>query len=137
MCIRDRDFRSRTLRLQLHTPAIPPEYKLAVLGAETALGAWKESEAVVMDDSLAPLWKVDLDASKLNFPMHYKYVIFDPDNKRVIEWEEGNNRVIRDFVCQSDNSMKVHTDEKFRQNSGRWKGAVSYTHLTLTTNREV
>ena len=113
----------RTLRLQLHTPAIPPEYKLAVLGAETSLGAWKESEAVVMDDSLAPLWKVDLNASNLNFPLHYKYVIFDPENKRVIEWEEGNNRVIRDFVCQSTNSMKVHTDEKFRQNSGRWKGA--------------
>ena len=113
----------RTLRLQLHTPAIDPKFKFAVLGADPALGAWKESQAVVMDDATAPLWKVDLDVSKISFPFHYKYVIYDTENNRVIEWEEGSNRVIRDFVCEAEKSMKVHTDEKFRQNIGRWKGA--------------
>ncbi len=113
----------RMLRLQLHTPVIDPKYQFAVLGADPAVGSWKEAHAVVMDDGTAPLWKLDLDASKINFPFHYKYVIYDTENNRVIEWEEGNNRVIRDFVCEAEKSMKVHTDEKFRQNAGRWKGA--------------
>lgn len=113
----------RTLRLQLHTPAIDPRYKFAVLGAEPALGTWKEANAVVMDDTEAPLWKVELDASNINFPLHYKYVIYDTVNSRVIEWEEGSNRVIRDFVCESEKSLKVHTDEKFRRTTGHWKGA--------------
>jgi len=113
----------QTLRLQLHTPTIDPKYKFAILGADAALGAWKESEAVVMEDETAPLWKVDLDVSKINFPFHYKYVIYDCENRRVIEWEEGNNRVIRDFVCEKERSLKVHTDEKFRQKSGQWRGA--------------
>jgi len=111
------------LRLQLHSAAITPNYKFALLGADPELGGWRESEVLMMDDSQAPLWQIELDASKLNFPLHYKYVIFDPVHKRVIEWEEGSNRVIREFVCQSEKSLKVHTDEKFRQNTGKWKGA--------------
>ncbi len=118
-----RSIASRTLRLQLHTPAIDPAYKFALLGSESVLGAWNEEGAIIMDDSSAPLWKVDLDASKLSFPLHYKYVVYDPEGKRVIEWEEGNNRVIRNFVCENDKSLKVHTDEKYRQTTGRWKGA--------------
>jgi len=113
----------RALRLQLHTPLISPKYKFAVLGADPELGSWKESEALVMEDSQAPLWQVELDASKLSFPLHYKYVIYDTENKRIVEWELGGNRVIRDFVCEAERSLKVHTDEKFRQNSGQWKGA--------------
>lgn len=112
-----------TLRLQLHSPAIAPVYKFAVLGADPEMGGWKESEALLMDDCTAPLWQIELDASKLNFPLHYKYVIYDPDHKKVIEWEEGSNRVIREFVCQSVKSLKVHTDEKFRHSTGQWKGA--------------
>lgn len=114
---------SRILRLQLHTPWIDPRFKFAILGTEPILGEWDEASAVVMDDSTSPLWKVELDASKLKFPLHYKYVIYDHENKRVIEWEEGSNRVIRDFVCEADHSIKVHTDEKFHQSTGRWKGA--------------
>jgi len=111
------------LRLQLHSAAILPEFKFGLLGADPELGGWKESEVLLMDDSQAPLWQIEIDASKLNFPLHYKYVIYDPVHKRVIEWEEGSNRVIRDFVCQSEKSLKVHTDEKFRQSTGKWKGA--------------
>jgi 4-alpha-glucanotransferase len=114
---------SSIFRLQLHTPAIDPKYKFAILGSKRLLGEWDEAFALVMDDSDAPLWKVELDASKLRFPLHYKYVIYDTENKRVVEWEVGNNRTIRDFVCQSTRSLKVHTDEKFRQDTGRWKGA--------------
>ena len=113
----------RILRLQLHTPAIDPKYKFALLGTESILGEWDETYALVMDDSSAPLWKIELDASKIKFPLHYKYVIYDPEHKRVIEWEAGNNREIRDFVCDLPRSLKVHTDEKFRQNIGHWKGA--------------
>ena len=113
----------KTLRLQLHSPVIDPKYKFAILGADVELGSWKEADAIVMDDSQAPLWQVELDVSKLSFPLHYKYVIYDTENKRAIEWELGANRVIRDFVCTSERSLKIHTDEKFRQNSGQWKGA--------------
>ena len=55
----------KTLRLQLHSPVIDPKYKFAILGADVELGSWKEADAIVMDDSQAPLWQVELDVSKL------------------------------------------------------------------------
>lgn len=113
----------KTLRLQLHSPFIDPRYHFALLGNDSILGEWDEARALVLEGSNAPLWKIDLDASLLRFPLHYKYVIYDTENKRVIEWEEGNNRVIRDFVCESRQSLKIHTDEKFRQVTCQWKGA--------------
>lgn len=114
---------SKVLRIQLHTPLKDPRYKIAILGTEPHLGEWDEARALVMDDTSCSVWKIDLDASTLKFPLHYKYVIFDPENQRIIEWEEGSNRVIRDFVCEAEHSLKVHTDEKFRQNTCQWKGA--------------
>jgi 4-alpha-glucanotransferase len=126
----------RTLRLQLHTPVISPAYKFAVLGSDPMLGDWNESSALVLDDSTAPLWKIEIDASKLKFPFHYKYVIYDPDSKRVIEWEEGSNRQIRDFVCDAEKSLKVHTDENFRQKTGNLKGAgVAVPLFSLRTEQ--
>jgi 4-alpha-glucanotransferase len=114
---------NQLLRLQLHSAAIAPEYKFAVVGADPEMGGWRETDVLEMNDAQAPLWQIEFDASKLTFPLHYKYVIYDPAHKRVIEWEEGNNRVIRDFVCLDGKSLKVHTDEKFRQSAGKWKGA--------------
>ncbi len=112
----------RTLRLQLHYPKINSGYKFCVLGNQDILGNWKESEAIIMDDSDFPLWRTDIDADQVKFPLQFKYAIYDPATKRVISWEQGSNRTIRDFVCKSPKSIKIHTDEKYRHMAGHWKG---------------
>ncbi|MCE1197350.1 MAG: 4-alpha-glucanotransferase [Marinilabiliales bacterium] len=125
----------KTLRLQLRTPFVDPNHRIAVLGGDAALGGWNEAGAIPLEDTHAPLWHVDLDASKLTFPLHYKYVMTDVRTGRLIEWEEGNNRVIRDFVCHEEPSLKIHTDEKFRMAQGRWKGAgVAVPLFSLRTD---
>lgn len=126
----------RTLRLQIHFPKINPRYKFCVLGNQPVLGNWKESEAVVMDDSDFPLWRIDIDADKLKFPFQYKYAIYDPATKRILSWEQGSNRSIRDFVCKSPKSIKIHTDEKYRQLAAHWKGAgVTVPVFSLRTEK--
>ena len=74
----------RTLRIQVHVPKINPKYKVCVLGNQAILGDWKEKEAVVMNDSDFPLWRVDIDADKLKFPFQFKYAVYDPATKRVL-----------------------------------------------------
>jgi 4-alpha-glucanotransferase len=113
----------RTLRIQVHVPKINPKHKVCIIGNQAVLGDWKEKDAVVMDGSDFPLWRVNIDADKLKFPFQFKYAIYDPATKRVLSWEQGSNRIIRDFVCKSPKSIKVHTDEKYRYPAGHWKGA--------------
>jgi len=127
----------RILRIQITVPRISPKYKLALLGDQPIFGEWKEEQAIIMDDSDFPLWKFDFDASKINFPLQFKYAVYDTEAKKVLIWEQGSNRVIRDFVCKSPRSIKVHTDEKFRfQTAQHWKGAgVSIPLFSLRTEK--
>jgi 4-alpha-glucanotransferase len=126
----------RTLRIQVRVPKIDPKYKVCILGNQAVLGDWKEEEAVVMNDSAFPLWWVDIDAGKLTFPFQFKYAVYDPDSKRALIWEQGSNRVIRDFVCKSPKSIKIHTDEKFRDPFGHFRGAgVAVPVFSLRTER--
>lgn len=131
------DFPQKVLRVQIKVPRINPKYKVAILGDSPALGNWIEEQAVVMDDLEFPLWKIDLNAEQIKFPLQFKYSIYDPELRKVILWEQGSNRVIRDFVCKSVRSIKVHTDEKFRfQTPEHWRGAgVSIPLFSLRTEK--
>lgn len=126
----------RTLRMQVHVPRINPKYKVCLLGNLDVIGEWREEDAIVMDDSDFPLWKINLDADILKFPFHYKYAIYDPETKHALTWEQGSNRIIRDFVCKASKSIKIHTDEKFRYPVGHWKGAgVAVPLFSLRTEK--
>lgn len=126
----------RTLRIQVHVPRINPKYKVCILGNQAVLGDWREKDALIMDDSDFPLWKVDINADKLKFPFEFKYAIYDPESKHALTWEQGSNRIIRDFVCKAPKSIKIHTDEKFRYPVGHWKGAgVAVPLFSLRTDR--
>jgi 4-alpha-glucanotransferase len=127
----------KILRLQIMVPKINPRYKLAILGDQPLLGNWQEEQAVIMEDSEFPLWKIDLDAGKIKFPFQFKYAVYDQEEKKVLIWEQGSNRMIRDFVCKSARSIKIHTDEKFRfQTAEHWKGAgVSVPLFSLRTEK--
>ncbi len=125
---------TKNLRFQVHVPRVNPKYKICLLGNRPELGEWDEARAIVMDDSQFPLWKADVDASKLLFPIQFKYAIYDSENKKVVTWEEGSNRMIREFVCKAKKSIKIHTDEKFRFPIGHWRGAgVSVPLFSLRT----
>lgn len=114
---------SKLLRFQINMSVIQPEYKLAILGNDELIGNWDEKRAVVMSDKNFPLWSVDIEVSEVKFPLNYKYVIYDDLNKKVIHWEEGNNRIISDFISSTNKSVHIFTDEKFRHPSGSWHGA--------------
>jgi 4-alpha-glucanotransferase len=126
----------RTLRIQVNVPMINPKYKVCILGNLHVLGDWREEDAVLMDDTNFPMWRTDIDANKLKFPFQFKYAIYDPETKHALIWEQGSNRVIRDFVCKAPKSIKIHTDEKFRYPVGHWKGAgVAVPVFSLRTEK--
>ena len=71
----------RNLRIQVHVPRVDPKYVVALLGNQPALGEWDENRLLIMDESEFPLWKIDIDASQLTFPIQFKYLIYDKNKK--------------------------------------------------------
>jgi 4-alpha-glucanotransferase len=125
----------KTLRIQVHAPRLSPDCRIGILGDQPILGNWMEEYTLLMDDDQFPLWTLSLDASKLKFPFQFKYVVYDTVKKHIVIWEQGSNRMIRDFVCKEPQSLKIHTDENFRFPATHWKGAgVAVPVFSLRTD---
>ncbi|MCX6236592.1 MAG: 4-alpha-glucanotransferase [Bacteroidia bacterium] len=126
----------KTLRIQIYVPTVNPECRIGILGDQPALGNWMEDYTLLMKDAQFPLWSIDIDADKLKFPLQFKYVVYNTVKKQVVIWEQGSNRLIRDYVCKEPKSIKIHTDENFRFPVTHWRGAgVSVPLFSLRTDK--
>jgi len=127
---------NKTLRIQINVPKISPDCVIGILGDQPALGNWMEEYSLFLDDTQFPLWSIDIDADKLKFPLQFKYIVYNTSKKKVFIWEQGSNRLIRDFVCKDSKSIKIHTDESFRFQVKHWKGAgVAVPVFSLRTDK--
>ncbi len=126
----------KTLIIQIYVPRVNPDCKIGILGDQPLLGNWMEEYTLLMDDSQFPLWRIEIDADKLKFPLQFKYVVYNTVKKHIVIWEQGSNRMIRDFVCKEPRSLKIHSDENFRFPVTHWKGAgVAVPVFSLRTEK--
>jgi len=126
----------RTLRIQIHVPRVYPDCVVGILGDHPLLGNWMEQDTLLMKDIKFPLWSIDIDADKLRFPLQFKYVVYNLIRKQIVIWEQGSNRMIRDFVCEEPKSLKIHTDGNFRFPATHWRGTgVAVPVFSLRTEK--
>ena len=126
----------KILRIQILEPRINPNCRIGILGDQPELGNWMEEYTLLLNDQQYPLWSIDLDADKLKFPLQFKYVVYNTVKKRIVNWEQGSNRMIRSFGCNKTKSLKIHTDENFRFPVSHWKGAgVAVPVFSLRTEK--
>ncbi len=82
----------KSLLLKAFAPRVKEELYVGVLGNSPALGGWDPKKVLPMNDADYPEWRIELDASRFQYPIEYKFVVCDPRSRRVIAWEEGPNR---------------------------------------------
>jgi 4-alpha-glucanotransferase len=112
------------LQFQIEVPRISSGYKICVLGNQEKLGNWDKSKALVLNCGESfPLWAGQIDASKLKFPIQYKYGIWDIGKKEVVTLEEGENRWLNEIPVAGESFLYVKTDAHFQYPLGVWKGA--------------
>ncbi|MDR2127020.1 MAG: 4-alpha-glucanotransferase, partial [Prevotellaceae bacterium] len=110
----------KTLEFRLNVPQIAKENSLAIVGNCDVLGNW--TKPLKMNDDEFPLWKIKINAAKLQCPFEFKFVIIDSQTHNIIKWEEGNNRQLsaNDFL---HSEHKIHTLETSLTNQDNWRGA--------------
>ena len=105
---------------QLNAAAIPQGQFFCILGNTEAFGNWKKP--LVLSDENFPLWQTEIEVGD-DVEMEYKYAIYDPARKEVVEWERGDNRRLRFNFTEKKGQSLVVTDEAFRYPPELWKGA--------------
>ncbi|MBQ8500882.1 MAG: 4-alpha-glucanotransferase [Bacteroides sp.] len=110
------------LLIKAYAPCVDAEYCLAICGNQPALGNWNPNEALPMSDADFPEWQIELDASKLTFPLEYKFVLYYKKEKRMIAWEENPNRYLANPQIGANETLAIG-DRYVYFNRPAWKGA--------------
>ncbi len=109
------------VRFQLSAPRVEPLHQLCVLGSDAALGAWDATKAVVLSDADYPTWAAEVTLATPETDTRYKYGIWDPAARQLVELETGDDRVIP--ADSQARTLRVLADEDFRYAAAPWRGA--------------
>ncbi|MDR1984648.1 MAG: 4-alpha-glucanotransferase [Prevotellaceae bacterium] len=110
----------KTLEFRVNAPQISPKFTLAITGNNNELGNW--TKPVKMQDDEFPVWKLKIDAAKLQFPFEFKFVLADTETDKIVEWEEEDNR---QFITNnfSDNEHKIYAFTTSLCCKNSWRGS--------------
>lgn len=83
---------NRSVIFRVSAPQVRDDRSVAILGSEAALGVWNEKRYLPMHYIGDGDWMITINASAMEFPFEFKYVVVDNKTHDVVEWEHGANR---------------------------------------------
>ena len=110
------------LVIKAYAPRINKDYCLAICGNQKALGNWDPDKAIPMSDANFPEWQIELDASKLKFPLEYKFILYHKEETKADCWENNPNRYLADPELKTNETLVI-SDRYAYFDIPVWKGA--------------
>jgi len=111
-----------THQFKVKAPLLGPGQTLCIIGSDAQLGAWSSENPVLLHKHGNEDWHVAaLNLEKSNFPIAYKYGVYDTINNQFVQYEGGNNRVV--FEVPEKEKLTVITDGFAQLPNNTWKGA--------------
>lgn len=124
----------KTIIIKAHAPRVNSNFCLAILGNQPALGNWDVNKACLMSDANFPEWQITIDATKLTFPIEYKFALYNLSEKRIESWENNPNRFLADPTVKMGETVTI-ADRYVYFDQPAWKGAgVAIPVFSLKTN---
>jgi len=101
-------------------PLINRDEVVCLLGDSDSLGAWNIEDAVMLKFD-GGQWIAALDLRNIQFPVAYKYGIYDKASGTFRGYEEGGNRIC--FEPATGGERAVLQDGFIRSENTRWRGS--------------
>ena len=107
---------------KVKAPLLVKGQTLCVMGNSPALGNWNTDRPVLLNQTAGDdfLW-TELDLTGAQFPLTYKYGVYDVERKSFFRYEDGANRVLHDGPAPA--KLTVVTDGFAVLPARIWKGA--------------
>jgi len=109
-----------THEFRVKAPILSEDEAICITGGAAILNDWSTENPILLTKNKT-WWKVRLNLSKENFPVAYKYGIYNVKNKKFTAFESGNNRTLsgdagkRKIIINHDGFINVQYKP--------WKGA--------------
>jgi 4-alpha-glucanotransferase len=129
--------KNATHLFRVKAPLLKPDQTICILGESKEIGGWNAAKALPLKRIKdQPYFEIDLDLSECDFPLVYKYGIYDTMQKKFISFESGNNRVLYEPVGK--NKLVLVQDGFAQVGHNQWKGAgVAIPVFSLRSNQSI
>ena len=124
----------KTVRLVVRAPQLREGQRLAVVGAQKALGGWNPDKALPMTMHNYCEWAVDINASLLqDVSLEFKTVILN-ESGQVMMWECGCNRIITLPEIKNGETVVYGLDQAFFEMWNRRMAGTLVPVFSLRSN---
>ena len=124
----------KTVRLEVRAPQLREGQRLAVVGAQKALGGWNPDKALPMTMHNYCEWAVDINASLLqDVSIEFKTVILN-ESGQVMMWECGCNRIITLPGIKNGETVVYGLDQAFFEMWNRRMAGTLVPVFSLRSN---
>jgi 4-alpha-glucanotransferase len=107
---------------RVKAPLLTTNQTICIIGEAKEIGGWDATKALPLNKIInQPYFEIALNLSKCDFPLVYKFGIYDTELKKFVAFESGNNRVLYEPV--SKNKLVVVQDGFAQVGHNQWKGA--------------
>lgn len=118
---------------QVSWPFLEPHHRVCLMGSAPKLGKWQVEQPLLLEAIGAGKFSAVVDFAPTDFPLSYKYGLFDVKQGAFLGFESGDNRMI--FQKPEANTAQLQNDSFLRLPTPAWKGAgVAVPIFSLRTN---
>ena len=122
----------KTVRIIVRAPQLKSGERLAIVGAQPVLGAWKGSKPYAMTEHGYNEWVADIDADSMEGNrLEFKFVVVN-DKKELKMWETGLNRTVNLPELQKGQVVVYSLGQSFLE---RWNRKVAGTLVPIFSLR--
>lgn len=126
--------KTATHTFNVKSPLLQKGQVLCIAGSGNALGEWETTAPLLLHrEPEQDYWHIQLELNKENFPIAYKYGVYDIISKRFVGYEEGTNRILYDTPA-ANRSIFINDGFTYLPDN-TWKGAgVAIPVFSLRSN---
>lgn len=105
---------------RVKAPLLKRNEAVCVLGNAAGLNQWSEANPVVMSKT-GDWWSVGVNLLQSDFPLNYKYGVYNTKENAFIRFEEGDNRLLT--VDNAETALSYLHDGFINLPNDTWKGS--------------
>lgn len=92
--------RNATHTFTIKAPAVKENEVICLLGNDKKFGAWEVKKALLLSPFANGNWQIELDLSKAEFPLEYKFGLWNKKEKQLIALEAYENRICNIYTTK-------------------------------------
>ena len=109
-----------THELKIKAPLLREHQIICISGSSDALNEWDKENVLPLTKN-GNWWTIQLDLSRVVFPVLYKYGIYNTANNKFVGFEEGSNRTL--LNDDGSDTLTIVHDGFAKLNNINWKAA--------------